>query len=851
VARDIDSLIAELTLEEKASLTAGADLWSTVAVERLGLPSVRVTDGPNGARGPSLPGTGAEVSTSACLPCGAALGATWDVELVERVGAVLGDEARTKGCRVLLAPTVNLHRSPLGGRNFESYAEDPLLAGRIAAAFVRGAQSQGVATTVKHLAGNESEIERMTADSIIDERTLRELYLLPFELAVREGGALGIMTSYNRLNGLYGADNRLLLEGILRGEWGFDGFVMTDWFAQGDTVAAATSGLDIEMPGPARFFGSKLVDAVADGRVAEASIDAALGRLLGTLDRLGALDAPPPDPDSIDRPEHRAVAREAAAASIVLLRNRPGAGGGGRPVLPLDVAGLSSLALIGPGVAHTAIMGGGSAQLAPHYRVSVLDAAAELVGEGVELIHEPGADLARSLPPLDAELHLELVDGADPAGAEVEVTTRANGDVLFFGPPTEAVGRVFSVRLSGTLVPEVGGTWQISLAQAGRARLWLDGQVVLDGLTEPFPPGPTFLGMGSREVKTEVELTAGVPVEVRAELVNPEGSVVSGVRIGARPAPPADLVDRAVAAARRADRVVLVVGTDREWESEGHDRETMDLPAGQDALVEAVLAVAPDAVVVVNAGSPVTMDWADRAGAVLQAWFGGQEMGHAVLDVLSGRTDPAGRLPTSIPMRLEHNPSFGNFPAENGQIRYGEGLLMGYRWYEARHLPVRAPFGHGLSYTRFEIGPPTLSSSTFTPGTPLVVEVTVTNVGDRRGAEVVQCYVGQPGASVMRPPKELKAFAKVWLDPGESTQVALELGERAFAHWRAVDRVSAELAGRLQSFLTSSRPPSGIAGQPGWTIDAATYQIHLGRSSDDIAHVVDVSVVEDVTLERD
>ena len=656
------------------------------------------------------------------------------------------------------------------------------------------------------------------------------------------------MTSYNRLNGSYGADNRELLETILRHEWGFEGFVMTDWYAQGDTVAAARAGLDIEMPGPARFFGAKLADAVREGQVEESSVDAAVGRLLTTLDRVGAFDDPPPDPQSIDNPDHRAIARQAAAAAMVLIRNRES---GGSTVLPLELSGLSSLALIGPGVAHTAIMGGGSAQLTPHYRVSVLDAFTEALGPEVELIHEPGADLGRSLPALDAELTLEVVEGDDPAGPEAEVVTRPNGELWFFGPPSKQVGRTFSVRLAGTFTPDADGTWDVSLAQAGRARLWLDGRVVLDGMDHPFPPGPTFLGVGSQEVRTTVELVAGQPVEVRAEFVNPDGATLSGVRIGARPAPPADLVDRAVAAARRADRVVLVVGTSNEWESEGHDRESMDLPAGQDELIDRVLEVAPDAVVVINAGSPVTMDWADRAGAVLQAWFGGQEMGHAVVDVLGGRTDPGGRLPTTIPERLEHNPSFGNFPAENGQIRYGEGLLMGYRWYEARHLPVRAPFGHGLSYTSFEIGVPTPSSTVFEPGTPLTLDVTVTNTGDRRGCEVVQCYVGEVGATVLRPPKELKAFAKVWLDPGQATTVSLALGERAFAHWRAVDPASAELAGKLQTWLTSSRPPSGTEARPGWVIDAATYHLHLGRSSADIAHVVAIEVAETVELGHD
>ncbi len=326
---DVTGLVAQLDLAEKAALLAGADLWSTVGVERLGLPAVRVTDGPNGARGPALPGafeTGPPLP-AVCVPCGAALGATWDTALIERVGALLGQEARVKASRVLLAPTVNLHRSPLGGRNFESYSEDPLLAGRIGAAFIRGAQSQGVACTVKHFVANESETDRMLADTLVDERTLRELYLLPFELAVTEGGVLGVMTAYNRVNGQYCADSPWLLRDLLRGEWGFDGFVLSDWFAFAGTESAIAAGLDLEMPGPGRAYGPALEAAVRERRVAEALVDAALARLLGVFDRIGALDDDPDQqPGSQDRPRgpgagprgghrrHRAVAQRRRAA---------------------------------------------------------------------------------------------------------------------------------------------------------------------------------------------------------------------------------------------------------------------------------------------------------------------------------------------------------------------------------------------------------------------------------------------------------------------------------------------------------------------------------------------------------
>ncbi|HVN50597.1 MAG TPA: glycoside hydrolase family 3 C-terminal domain-containing protein, partial [Acidimicrobiales bacterium] len=376
--------------------------------------------------------------------------------------------------------------------------------------------------------------------------------------------------------------------------------------------------------------------------------------------------------------------------------------------------------------------------------------------------------------------------------------------------------------------------------------------ILVDGMSRPLAAGPSFLGTGSQEVRVERDLVAGRPVEVVVELANPAGSLLSGVRVGARPAPPPDLLDRAVTAAAGADAVIVVVGTSNEWESEGHDRETMDLPGDQDELVARVLDVHPDAVVLVNTGAPVSMPWADRARAIAQVWFGGQEAGNAVVDVLTGATDPGGRLPTTIPVRLEHNPSHGNFRPEHGEVRYGEGVFVGYRWYEARHLPTRFPFGHGLSYSTFSIGTPRLSSTTLEPGSTLTVEVDVTNTGARAGREVVQCYVAPPAsgqARVSRPPKELKAFAKVALEPGATTTVRLALDDRSFAYWNVHDPVSAELASRLQTWLTASSPPSDTGESSGWVVEEGTYELHVGRSSADIAHVVEVVVPSDHGVE--
>jgi beta-glucosidase len=831
VARDVDALVASLTLDEKAALLAGDDLWSTVGIEHAGIPKVFVTDGPNGARGPSIPGADA-ATTAWCAPCGSALGATWNVDLVERVGRTIGAEARTKASRVLLAPTVNIHRSPLAGRNFECYSEDPLLSGKSAAAFVRGVQSEGVATTVKHFAANDAEFERMTINSVVDERTLREITLVPFELAVREGGALGIMTAYNRLNGVYCGEHEWLLTDVLRGDWGFKGFVLSDWYARLSTVGSATAGLDLEMPGPPRVYGAALAQAVRDGGVDEALVDAAAIRLLRVFDRLGALDDEPAAPRSVDRPEDRVLAREAAAEAMVLLTNDG--------VLPLDLSTIRTLAVIGPNAETARIMGGGSASFAPHYLVPPLDALQERLGD-VKLVYEQGCDIEKTVPPVPARFDIEI-EGVD------EHERRADGMLLFFGGMR---GEGTSFRASATLDVDVAGPHVLSLVEIGRARVLLDGEVVLDGATDPPPRGDGLFGVGSVPVERTVDLAAG-PHQLVVEYTGSRG-MLEGVQLGCRALPPPDLVDRAVDAAANADAALVVVGTNADWESEGHDRASMDLPGDQAELIRRVAAANPRTVVAVNAASPMTIDWANDVGAVLVTWFGGQEMANALAEVLVGDTEPSGRLPTTFPVRIEHNPSYGNFPGEDGQVRYREGVFVGYRWYEARHLPIAFPFGHGLSYTTFAIGAPTLSSPMFAPGGMLTVEVDVTNTGARRGAEVVQCYVAPCEARVTRPPKELKAFAKVWLDPGETRTVTLELGDRAFAYW-SPSPDEPEAGPVPPPIPLPLPPPARVTHEPGWRVDPGRYELHVGRSSADVAHVVPLEVekmeVEKMEVEK-
>ena len=571
MTRDVDTLITQLTLDEKAALTAGVDFWHLAAVERLGIPSVQVTDGPNGARGSALFGLGDE--TAVCIPCGSALGATWDPELVERVGGMLGEEALTKTCRVLLAPTVNLHRSPIAGRNFECYSEDPLLSGKTAAAFVRGVQSQGVVTTVKHFAGNDAEFERHSINSVIDARALRELYLVPFELAVREGGALGVMTAYNRLNGPHCSEHAELLTGILRGEWGFEGFVLTDWLSAGTTEGGTAAGLDLEMPGPARFYGAVLAEAVRSGTVDESVLDAQVARLLRVFDRVGALDDPVDwTSTSVDRPEHRALAREAATSAMVLLRNDD--------VLPFDASTIRSLAVLGPNAERPQMMGGGSAKLQAHYRISPLDAFRARLGDAVDVRFARGVDIDRTAPPIDAEFTVEFFTGHEWGGEAAATRTYHDGQLLLVDTPPPGIEiDNFSTRAVGRYTPDETGAHTLSMVQiGGRARVLVDGKVVLDGIADPPGPGTEFFGMGSAELEATVELAAGAPVEIVVEFAEHEGFFMRGVKLGhRRPAAP-DLLDRAGRGRGDADAVVVIVGTNDDWESEGHDRETMDLP---------------------------------------------------------------------------------------------------------------------------------------------------------------------------------------------------------------------------------------------------------------------------------
>jgi beta-glucosidase len=778
----IDALVDTLMLDEQVALLAGADFWHTVPIDRAGIPVMRVSDGPVGARGTRFGGG----PNSMAVPCGTALAATWDVELVQQVGELLGREARAKGARVLLAPTVNLHRTPIGGRNFECMSEDPYLTARTAVAYVRGLQSEGVASCIKHFVGNDTEFERMSIDSRVDERTLREMYLVPFEAAVKEAGVMSVMTSYNRINGPWAADSAELINGVLRGEWGFDGAVMSDWFGTNSTAEAANAGLDLEMPGPTRHRGAQLVAAVNDGTVEATTVRNAAANVLRLMHRLGVFDDGEPGPETRRNDEaDTALARSAAAQGMVLLRNSVAA-------LPLDPTSLQRVAVIGPNAATGQAMGGGSAHVTPPHVVHPLDSIAARLGRhGVDVQHAAGCNINKRIAELDPRLCTPMTASYydDPAALDDPnaITVRtgsATARMMWVNDPIERSDSnpQFGARLSTTLTPDVGGTWSFGIESVAPTRLLIDGVVLVDN--ESVPAGGSFFGMGKVETTGSVELTAGHSYRVDVEVHHhPTGMGMGGVSVGAQPAARTNLLDEAVTVAAAGDCSIVVVGTNDDWECEGWDRTSLVLPGEQDELIRQVAAVSKRTIVVVNAGSPVSMPWLDDVDAVLMAWFPGQEMGHAIVDVLLGDVEPQGRLPVTFPVLLEDTPAFEHHPGRNGVANYLEGRLIGYRWYDTVGREPLFPFGFGLGYADVTIADARLADAS-------TIEVDLVNDSDRDGVQVAQIYAARTDEVERRgdePAQQLVGFTKSRVPAGGRSTVTVHLDARAMQTWSVAE----------------------------------------------------------------
>ncbi|MGB4136792.1 MAG: glycoside hydrolase family 3 C-terminal domain-containing protein [Microbacterium sp.] len=752
---DVETVLAELTLDEKASLLSGVDDWFTQTIDRPGLsrrvPTIEVGDGPHGLRKETgvdmvwVPATG--------FPTASAMGASWDRALVHRVAEAIGHEARAEGVQVVLGPGVNMKRSPLCGRNFEYFSEDPLLAGELGVAYVEGMQKTGVGTSLKHFAANNQEIERTRISVVADDRTLREIYLSAFERVVRRADPWTVMCSYNRLRGVHASQNRWLLTEVLRDDWGYRGAVVSDWDAVHDRVAALRAGLDLEMPGTQGRTDAEIVTAVRAGVLDESTVDEAARRVLTLVARaypgddavrgeVMALGHAPGDRLSPEQltllraDEHHALAREAAAGCVTLLRNE-------RQTLPLNAADDDRIAVIGAYARQPRIQGGGSS----------------------------GVDPTRLDVPLDA---IRAIAGPDVVFAEGFVHRPKNAyqddnlAVLAAHGIAHEEERPRVARRSATLAKE------LQLAEA-------------------------------------VQHLAQEPPSQTAQA----------------------LIDEAVAAAADARTIVVFAGLPLAFEQEANDRDTLALPAEQNALISRLADLrdrtGASLVVVLANGSPVTMDpWHDRVDGIVETWLGGQGTGAAIADVLFGRANPSGKTAETFPLAVDDTPGFPNWVGERGTVLYGEGVYIGYRWYDALHRAVRYPFGHGLSYTSFAYSD--LRVDVVDAASAEVrVSCDVANTGDRAGAEVVQLYVGDPDAEVSRPLRELRGFEKVFLEPGESRRVGFRLENRDFSYWdSAADR--------------------GDGRRGLWRREGGEFRIDIGASSRDIRLSQSFTLPDDPTV---
>lgn len=785
LASRVDELTAKLTLEEKVSLLTGRDFWNTVPLESIGLRNLLLSDGPSGVRGEFWD----ERDNSLNLPSATALGSSWSNELAEEYGRTLAREAARKGVDVVLGPTINLHRSPLGGRHFECLSEDPMLTGALAVSYTKAMQSLGKGACPKHYIANDFETERYTVDVVVDERSLRELYLRPFEDAVVEGGAWTIMSSYNQINGTTATEN-VLLETPLRTEWGFDGVVISDWTAV-RSLESAKAEQDLVMPGPIGPWGEALVAAVRNGEIEESTIDRKIKRMILLAVRVGAIGGNGETPAQPARhnkiaAEGRAFARRAASEGAVLLENDG--------ILPIaDLSRKNKVALIGHNAKAARTQGGGSATTLPEYVVTPLDALKELLGD--KLTYSVGAVVQRGIAEINkaslknpvtngAGVHVEFLDGS---GNTIFTEERLASTLTWLGSqaPVETAA---AIRLRTNYTPAVSETALFGYASVQPVTLSVDGNVVIQDKLTPETEDVFTALMDPPFTSTTLEFVAGQSYEldIHVDLANREGLAVSAQSFifgfETDRSNEQRLIDEAVVEAKTAELAIVVVGTNAQVESEGFDRKDIKLPGRQDELVAAVVAANPNTIVIVNSGSPVLMPWRKDVKAVLVSYFGGEQMGNALVDMLTGATEPGGRLPTTWPADEASIPVLNCTPDANGQVVYEEGIHIGYRaWLKAGAVPAY-DFGYGLGYTTWQVSAVT-GGNAISANETIEIEVEVKNTGSRAGKHIVQVYAERKDSAIDRPVRWLVGFAEVYAGAGEAKTASISIRGREFADW--------------------------------------------------------------------
>jgi beta-glucosidase len=808
----VESIVSKMSPEEKVDYIGGTG-FAIRSMPDLHLPAFEMSDGPLGVRSNSR-------FPSTVYAAGIGLAATWNQGLAERVGESIGRDARARGIHFMLGPGVNIYRSPRNGRNFEYFGEDPFLASAIAVGYIRGMQEQGVSATIKHFLANNSEFLRHDSDSVIDERTLREIYLPAFEAAVKQAHVGAIMDSYNLINGVHATQNGYFNTDILRKEWGFDGIVMSDWQATYDGVAAANSGLDLEMPTGAFMNRRNLLPALQDGRVKQQVVDEKIRHIVQTAERFGWLDREQTDwsLSKYDQRNHE-VALDAARESIVLLKN-------GRGLLPLDKDRIKSILVVGPDGYPAQPVGGGSGAAIPYSSPSVLEGVAHLVGNSTTVYYEPGLPSFQELVSAtnfvsapeggQAGLKMESFDSEDLSGSprSTQTVARINyagfswdslsdwGDVA---PVLAGASKVTSRRWTGYYIAEEPGAYEIAVQGPGEHngfRVFVDDKLNFDSweLAVAYQQHAT-LELAKGPHKIVVEDVQRTPFGGRLRLAIADQRKL--------------VTDAAKKLAARTDAVIVAVGFNRDSEGEGADR-TFSLPIGQDTLIRDMASQNKNVIVSVVSGGAVDMSgWIDQVAACLELWYPGEQGGTALAEILFGAVNPSGRLPVSFERKEEDNPTFHNYYPEAGTKRvvYKEGLFVGYRGYEHTGIKPLFPFGFGLSYTTFDFANLAIKDQSTSTALSYVVAFDVTNSGKRSGAEVVQMYVADTGASVHRPPKELKGFAKVNLDPGETKRIEVPLDTRSFAYYDTKTGVWRAAAGTYKVLIGRSSGQTDLTGE--------------------------------------
>jgi len=784
----VEDLLKRMTLEEKIEMLGGTG-FETKAIQRLGIPPLNMTDGPLGVRW----------GQSTAFPSGILMGATWNPELISKLGSAIAEEVKSKERHVILGPCVNIARIPMGGRNFESFGEDPFLTSRIAVDYIKGVQKENVVATVKHFAANNQEHQRDFVNTIVDERALNEIYFPAFKAAVEEANVLAIMSAYNKLNGHFCSENDYLLIDKLKTEWKFKGLVMSDWGAVHSSIPTFNSGLDLEMPTGQYLNKETLLEKIKSGELSESKLDDKVRRILRVMFTIGLFDDYKYDATKLNNAEHKQIALDVAKEGIVLLKNE-------NSILPLDFSKIKSIAVIGPNSNVARTGGGGSSMVSPFYSVSPLEALQKKIGNKVKINFAQGSVLDGDSKPIESKylftekdgkqngLNAEYFDNKNLSGKPVKEVL--DSKVYFTwddgSPFQDFPVDNFSVRWTGYLKVEQAARYTIDVSSDDGVRLYLDDELIIDDWNDH--------ALMTNSYTTSLE--ANKYYKIKLEYYENGGGAI--VKLGWH-LPNEDLISEAVSTAKISDVAIIFAGTNANYESEGFDRKDLVLPNNQDELIKQVAAANKNTIVVLATGSPVLMnEWVDNVSGLIEAWFAGEQAGNAIAEVLIGETNPSGKLPMTFPKRWDDCSAFNTYKKEDGTTRYEDGIYVGYRHFEKNKIEPLFPFGYGLSYTTFNYSDLNLSSKEISQDEKLIVRTKIKNTGKVGGSEIVQLYIKDIQSSLDCPEKELKGFKKVYLKAGEEKTIEFALDKSALSFFDPKIKNWVAEAGEFEVLIGSS-----------------------------------------------